>query len=210
MSIGLDRRIRQDLLNRLRWNVLGGLNNIEIACDTNKLTTYLPFFDHPAADESLGDEAPLSHIGAFSQDLATKEDMDLRLPEEYRYKPPADLTISNEDGRPITLRQFVTEVHAYLNLPDVMGDIKKMKAAFLGHPVTREDGSQGRNTIYGHPVKLPEEVQFFFTSTMIFERDGTVTFRLSLFLEGELSQSAEEFWTGRQRRAREYEMERQA
>jgi hypothetical protein len=106
--------------------------------------------------------------------------MDLRLPEEYRYKPPADLTISNEDGRPITLRQFVTEVHAYLNLPDVMGDIKKMKAAFLGHPVTREDGSQGRNTIYGHPVKLPEEVQFFFTSTMIFERDGTVTFRLSL------------------------------
>jgi hypothetical protein len=47
MSMGLDRRIFQSLLNRLRWNVLGGLDSIEIACGPYEQTSYLPFFDHP-------------------------------------------------------------------------------------------------------------------------------------------------------------------
>jgi hypothetical protein len=82
MSFGLDRRIRRDLLHRLRWNVLGDLDNIEIACDTNKQTTYLLFFDYPAADKSLGDEALLSRISACSHDLGTKADLDMDYDEE--------------------------------------------------------------------------------------------------------------------------------
>jgi hypothetical protein len=54
MSFGLDRRIRRDLLHRLRWNVLG----------------------------DLGDEAPLSRISACSHDLGTKADLDMDYDEE--------------------------------------------------------------------------------------------------------------------------------
>jgi hypothetical protein len=204
----LNRRIRHDLLNRLRWNVLGDLDNISIARDSRKQTTYLPFFDHPAANESLADP-PLSRIEAFSHDILMKEDMELEYDEEDRYKPPANLSINNEDGRPITLRQFITEANAYLNQPEIMEDIKNVKALFLGYLVTRPDGSQGKDIIYGHPGKLPEDVEFFFWRAMVFEREGTVTFDMWMFLDGEFV-GAERFWVDRLRRAYEYEQERQA
>jgi hypothetical protein len=38
MSMGLDRHVRQDLLNRLCWNVLGSLDAIEILCKLYKQT----------------------------------------------------------------------------------------------------------------------------------------------------------------------------
>jgi hypothetical protein len=209
MDIAPDHRIRQDLLSRLRWSILGGLDNIEIAFGPHDQPTWLPFFGHSSANESLS-EPPLSHVEAYSQDCASRRDMDIGAPEEYRYKMPANLSINNLDGRPITLGQFVTEVHAYLNRVEIIEDIKKIKGAFRGHTVTRKDGSRGKEIVYGRPPRLPEDIEIFLAWVMVWEVEGTVTFRISLFLEGELPLDAERFWANRLRKAYVYEQERQA
>lgn len=49
-------------------------------------------------------------MGKF--DLSYDSDGDL---EMCPYRPPPSLIFENEDGRSITLRQFVTKVHAYLS-----------------------------------------------------------------------------------------------
>jgi hypothetical protein len=74
-----------------------------------------------------------------------------------------------------------------------MHDIKGMKAAFLVYSVTRRDGSQGWDMIYGRPVILPEDVVFFFSSAEVFERDELGTFNMSLFLDEETSLNGEGF-----------------
>jgi hypothetical protein len=201
----LHRRIRHDLLNRLRWNVLDSLDNITILCEPYEQNNYLPFFTHPSADESLA-SPPLNRVSAFSHDISMREDLDMEADEEDQYKGPVNLSINNEDCSPITMRHFVTEVTTYLNRPEIMQDIRETKAAFLGHPVTRPDGSQGRDIIYGHPVTLDEDVEFWFSTGFIFEKEGVVTVQLKLFLDGEFSQTEEQFWALRVRKVKEYEV----
>jgi hypothetical protein len=90
-----------------------------------------------------------------------------------------------------------------------MDDIKGVKALFLGHAITRLDGSLGRDIIYEHPAKLPEDVEFFFWWAMVFEREGRVTFAMWVFLDGEFV-GKERFWVERLRRACEYEIKHRA
>lgn len=79
--------------------------------------TTVPLFDHALAEAGLGTPS-LSRIQVNSReclekfDLSYDSDGDLELCD---YQPPPSLIIENEDGRSITLRQFVTEVHAYSN-----------------------------------------------------------------------------------------------
>ncbi|KAF1942658.1 hypothetical protein EJ02DRAFT_433896 [Clathrospora elynae] len=196
MSLGPDRRIPQDLLCRLCWKILGDLPMSKLHADLtrNRLTSL--------ASPSL------NRISAYSKDLELKEDLDSDYDEEDQYKSPANLDIHNEDGRPITLRQFMTEVHAYLNRLDIIEDIKSVKAMFLGHLVTREDETQGRDIIYGHLVKLDKDVAFFFARPLVFEREGAVNFRLSLFLDGETHMDPEGFWASRLKLAHLFVQER--
>jgi hypothetical protein len=109
------------------------------------------------------------------------------------------------------LRQFVTEVHAWLNQPVIMHDIKGMKATFLWHPVMRRpDRSQGRDIIYGRPVIFPKDMELFCSRAEVSERDELVTSSISLFLDGETSLNSERFWASQLKEARLIEQKRQA
>jgi hypothetical protein len=197
----LHRRIRHDLLNRLRWDVLAPISSITILCAPYEENIYLPFFSHPAADVSLA-SPPLSRISAYSRDISMREDLDMEADEEDQYKGPANLSINNHDN-PITMRQFVTEVHEYLNREDVMSVIKETKAIFYGTP--RADGT-GRDCVYEHLVTLPEDVEFWFWLGLMSELDGVVTVALNLFLEGEMMRTKKAFWALTVRKVKEYEV----
>lgn len=123
-------RIREDLLYRLRWNVVATLYNIEIAAGPYDQTTNVPLFGHPLADEPIADP-PFSRIDeVYIGECLDKVVFCYEIEEEYRYKPPPALTINNEDGNPITLGQFVTQTYAYLNVH--IKELKKAKGEFYG------------------------------------------------------------------------------
>jgi hypothetical protein len=149
MPIDIDERLRQDLLHRLRWDLTGTVEDVEIATGPYDQTVNVPFLGYPLADESLFDP-PLSCIAQINiRDLADKEDRDIYYPPDERYKPPAALKIDNEDGSPITLRQFVAEVQAYVRCN--ITEIKRVKGEMYGEPVTHADGTRGRNITSGAP-----------------------------------------------------------
>ncbi|USP76892.1 uncharacterized protein yc1106_04166 [Curvularia clavata] len=126
--------IRMDLLYRLRWNLLTDVHNTEIVLGIENEETIVPLFDHALADADLGVPS-LSHIEVNSRECLEKfylsydSDGDL---EMGGYRPPPPLIIKNEDGRSITLRQFVTEVHAYLN--EHLEEVKKAQWVRAAEP----------------------------------------------------------------------------
>ncbi|KAF2271379.1 uncharacterized protein EI97DRAFT_471252 [Westerdykella ornata] len=136
-------RIRMDLLYRLRWDLLADLHDIQIVVDTpnegrpfvfndslaasvGESTGFgptnhmpqerrIPLFDHSSAEEDLAVPG-LSRIEVCSSECLDKYDLSYdQIPESDGYQPPPSLIIENKDGKSITLRQFVTQAHAYLN-----------------------------------------------------------------------------------------------
>jgi hypothetical protein len=202
IAIDIDQCLRQDLLYRLQWDLSSTVEDVEIAAGPHDQTVKMPFLSHSLADESLFDP-PLSCIEQVNiRDLADKEDRDIYYPVEERYKPPAALKIENEDGSRITLRQFVTELHAYVHRN--MAEIKRAKGEMYGEPVTHADGTQGRNITCGRPVKLPKDVGVFFDMVMPAERDDGIWLRVSLWAEGERTYP-KGFWAHRLSMIRVYE-----
>lgn len=59
--VELGDRIRQDLLGRLRWNVLAPLEEVTVVTGPLGQTINVPLFDHPYANEPIADP-PLSCI----------------------------------------------------------------------------------------------------------------------------------------------------
>jgi hypothetical protein len=183
MSIDIEDRTRHDLLYRLRWNLLDSAEHIEIATGPLDQIINLPFLGHPLANESLFNP-PLSCIDEITiRDFADKEDQDIYYPKEERYKPPTALKITNSDGSPITLGQFVTELHTYVE--DNLEELKKVKGEMYGEHVTHADGSYGRNITAGRPVVLPNDVGIFFYTVMPIDRDGSIRLLVRLYAEGE-------------------------
>jgi len=121
-----------DLLYRLRWNLLADLQNIEIVWGPAEEEIVIPFFDHSSADADLGVPI-LSSVEVKSRECDEKFRLSYDSePEEDGYRPPSPLIIRNEDGGSITLRQFVTEVHAYLN--EHRGEVKKAQRVMAAEP----------------------------------------------------------------------------
>ncbi|KAF1840368.1 uncharacterized protein K460DRAFT_296082 [Cucurbitaria berberidis CBS 394.84] len=204
----MGHRIRHDLLYRLRWNIFAALDDIEIATGPHDQTTNLPFLGHPFADEFLT-EPPLSRIQVCIRECEQKYDSEYFEDEQYRYQSPAALTINNEGNHPITLGQFVTQAHAYLNRN--MKEIKKIKSENYGELVERSDGSQGRVVTNGHPVSLPNDIKFFFSWVWVMAINGNVTLGIYTYAEGEgFDRSIEVFWTNRLKNMHRHEQERQA
>ncbi|KAI4926510.1 hypothetical protein J4E85_006804 [Alternaria conjuncta] len=128
----VDDCIRLDLLCRLRWNLMTSLHNIEIVVGSEDEEKILPLIDHPYADEEIS-EPGLSRIEVNSCECLEKFDLSYdSSPEEDGYRPPPPLIIENEDGKHITLRQFVTEVHAYLN--EHLAELKKAQRVMAAEP----------------------------------------------------------------------------
>jgi hypothetical protein len=118
-----ESNIRMDLLYRLRWNLRADLHDIEIAVGVSDEEKLVSLFDHSSADESLALPGQSSLEVASSECLMRYENSYDGSPEPDGYRPPPPLFIENEDGKSITLRQFVTEVHAYIN--ENIAEIKK-------------------------------------------------------------------------------------
>lgn len=200
----LSDRIRMDLLFRLRWNILGSLDDVKIATGPHDQTALVPLFGCPLAEESLG-QPPISLIDkVWMTDCMSKRDFDYA-EEEYRYNPPAPLTITNQDGSPITLGQFVTRVHVYLN--ENMEELKKVKGELYGREVTREDGSTGRDIIDGQPY-LPPDIAFFFKRVDAGSVGEEVWISVSVWAEGEMGRSNDWFWSMQLRQAHLHEQKR--
>ncbi|KAH8628138.1 hypothetical protein IG631_17907 [Alternaria alternata] len=91
--------IRDDLLCRLRWNLLANLRNIEIVVGPKNEEKTIPLFDHPSTNDNIS-EPSLSRIEVNSRECLEKfypsYDSD---PEPDGYRPPPSLIVSNEDGR---------------------------------------------------------------------------------------------------------------
>lgn len=127
-----------DLLYRLRWNLRADLHNVEISVGTSNEERLVLLFDHSSADESLA-VLGLSSLEVASAECLDKHgnscDDDEGSPNPDSYWPPPSLFIEYEDGRAITLRQFVTEVHAYMN-----ENIAEVKKALCGQYTSSVDG----------------------------------------------------------------------
>ncbi|EMD61574.1 hypothetical protein GGP41_004175 [Bipolaris sorokiniana] len=128
----VDDCIRMDLLYRLRWNLLADLHDVEIVWGSRNEEEIGPFFEHASADADFGLPS-LSRLEVKSRECDEKfrlsYDSD---PTESSYQPPPPLIIQNEDGASITFRQFVTEVHAYLN--EHFEEVKKAQRVVAAEP----------------------------------------------------------------------------
>jgi hypothetical protein len=185
MITSLGQRIRQDLLWRLRWNVVDAAEDIQIATGPYDQSTNMPFVSHPLANESLFDP-PLSCINQIDiRDFGDQVDRDIYYSEEERYKPPAALRIENEDGVPITLRQFVTELHSYAKCH--LKELRKVKGVLYGEPVTHADGTQGRVITAGRPVRLPDDIAIYFHKVMPLYRNNGIWLSVTVYADGEVS-----------------------
>lgn len=108
---------------------------MEIATSSAEPVNYAPLFGHHLADKSLA-EPPLNridqvHINDCSEKASRQNRyLDDSDDETDRYNPPAPIDICNEDGNSITLGQFVTKVHVYLN--EHADEIKKVKSELYG------------------------------------------------------------------------------
>lgn len=197
-------RIRQDLLYRLRWNILTALDNIEIVTGPHNEESVIPFFGNSSANESIA-QPPLSRVEVSIGDCWSKRDYDYG-DEEDRYKPPAALFIENADGSPISVGQFVTQVHAYLN--ENMEEIKKVKGEIYGKDTKWDNGTIVRSVTYGQPY-LPPDIGIFFSQVNAPAIDGLIRLSVDLFAEGQCWISDDDFWATQLRQARRCEQKPQ-
>lgn len=103
-------RLRQDLFNKLHWRVFSPQNDIAVH-DGDALD---PFADHSVSSESIADP-PASRITARIQVCEDKSSVDHTDEEEYRYKSPESLVIEKRDEAPILFKDFIDQVHPFLN-----------------------------------------------------------------------------------------------
>jgi hypothetical protein len=105
-------RIRQDLLFRLRWDIGEPLENIELDDGFYKdgVERRKPFLSSDVAEASLADP-PVSHVTILLQDVLESQSFEMNS-DKYPYEP---LTIHNTDRKHITVKDFVTQLHAHFN-----------------------------------------------------------------------------------------------
>jgi hypothetical protein len=200
-------RIRQDLLYRLQWDVFGTLSDIRVVEQAgNANTSTTPFLVHSIASESLADP-PLTkisvHIGGCEEKAANDEHE-----EEWRYQPPSPIVIEHEDNTPITLKEFVTRTHEFLNAnkeiifkvedelyvePEDLGD--GMMVIGVG---TDNEGGDGEYFFRGG--NIPNGARFFFAEANLNEEDtDDYHINVDLFVEGGVDGSLEQFLARRDR-----------
>lgn len=110
IGVPLDR-IKQETVARLRWSILGSVEDIYIETGLHEDGTERrhPFLSHPLAMEPLT-VPPGSRIEIGSENISSAMHFHLA-PEDYPYELH---TIENTDGSPVTIKDFFIQVHKYL------------------------------------------------------------------------------------------------
>ncbi|KAI4626770.1 hypothetical protein J4E83_003923 [Alternaria metachromatica] len=183
----VDDCIRLDLLCRLRWNLLTGWHDIEIVVGSKDEEKIVPLIDHPYANEEIS-EPGLSRIEVNSRECLEKFDLSYdSSPEEDGYRPPPPLIIENEDGKHITLRQFVTEVHAYLN--EHLAELKRAQRVMAAEPWSE--------TMLFYRRALPRRTD-----------DGNIIVNVEMMPRAPDEETRKRLWAAQLRQAEHYEGKR--
>ncbi|KAH9863551.1 hypothetical protein J1614_009483 [Plenodomus biglobosus] len=180
--------IKQEVLSRLRWSILGSVEDIYIETELYQDGTdeRRPFLSHPVAMESLT-VPPVNRIQISSEDISGAMHFHLA-PEDYQYEPQ---TIENADGSPITIKDFVVQVHNHLNQHrDVIFNYRKMVG------FNRRSASPRASVDPGSPVSYYTEGKhdLFFKHASSSASSEPLMVNISTFLTGEMGKSAEAFW----------------
>ena len=209
-NVQLNDQARRVLFYRLHWNIRASVHEIEIATGPHGQTTNVALLGHAFANESIANP-PLSRIEVGIEECLQREDLEAEWNDEGNdgdydyhgdcdYQAPAALVINNENGRPITLGQFVTQVHDYLTC-----NLDEIRSIKLDHYRVRIVAAEGTNR---HPLGFPENTKIYFNGVSVAKRDGKVTFDVSLYVPGQTSWTNEEFWSIRHNFFHKYELER--
>ncbi|KAF1844223.1 uncharacterized protein K460DRAFT_290793 [Cucurbitaria berberidis CBS 394.84] len=207
-------RLRLDLLERLHWDVFGSLEDIQVK---NKKDILTPFSGHRIASESLANP-PFTNIEVNIDRCTQKAALDETNEDEDPYEAPEPLVINKEDGSPISLQDFVFQVHEYLNAnkeqlykcedemymnPVALGDgqqaVEVNPNDGEGVPDGDEDapGSEDESMERDHFLRsgnIPEGNRFFFDHAMLNEVDTyEYDIYVSVFVEGHMGLSLEKF-----------------
>lgn len=211
-------RIRQDLFNRLHWEVFGPQSNITVQ-DGNVLTS---FANHAIGLESIADP-PVSRITVRIEVCENRSSMDETDEEEYRYQPPEPLVIEKRNGAPISLKEFIDQVHPFLNANK--DEIYKCEDENYHQSTEQDDGynvdgvdvaesdgadedeDEDQPTEPNHFMRsgnIPTGSKIFFDKAQFNEPD-TDDFEvyISLYVEGNMGISSDQFWryrAGREQR----------
>ncbi|KAF1934836.1 hypothetical protein EJ02DRAFT_460880 [Clathrospora elynae] len=203
-------RIREDLLDRLYWNVFGLQSDIAVR-DGN---TLIPFANHAIGSEGIADP-PVSKITVNIQVCQEKYFMDETDEEEYRYQPPTPLVIEKQDGTPILLNEFINQVHPFLNANK--DEIFKCEDEIYTQPTELEDGSKfdgvdpaefegfdqdedqsTEPSLFIRSGNIPAGSKFFFDKAIFNELDmDEFEVYIDLFVEGNMGMSFDQFWEQR-------------
>lgn len=204
----LSDRLRGNFLDRLHWSIFGPLEDIRVK-DENDVFT--PFLGHDIASESLANP-PLTRIEVNIDSCMQKAAHDEHDEDDGRYKGPEPLIIDNMDGSSISLYDFVSEVHKYLN--ENKEELYKCEDELYISPTTLADGQQmvdiipndGEFTDYNSEDEsteqnyflesgnIPEGNRFYFDRAELIEADiGVYHIYVSVFVEGDLGLSLETF-----------------
>lgn len=206
-------RLRDDLLERLRWDVFGSLNDIQVKDPGNALT---PFMGASIASESLA-SPPFTKISVYIDVCEEKRNMDEQ-EEEDRYAAPEPLIIDKEDGSSISLHDFVSQVHSYLNVNKE--EIMQCEDELYMNPVDLGDGvkavevvpddddrdwadGSGEDHEFSHFLRsgnIPEGSRVFFDRAMINQIDQEeYSIHVVLFVEGDNGETLDLFWERKNR-----------
>ncbi|KAJ4372833.1 hypothetical protein N0V86_008199 [Didymella sp. IMI 355093] len=205
-------RIRQDIFDRLHWIVFGPQSDITVQ-DGNALT---PFANHAIGPESIADP-PVSRITVRIQVCENKSSMDRTEEEEYRYQPPEPLVIEKRNGAPILLKEFISQVHPFLNANK--DDIYRCEDENYSQPTELEDGTKfdgvdpaefdGANeyededqptepNLFMRSGNIPTGSKFFFDDAQFNEADtNDFEVYIGLFVEGNMGIPSDQFWRHR-------------
>lgn len=194
-------RIRQDLLSRLHWNIFGPLSEITVRDGP----TLALLAHHAIKSESIA-IPPLSKVTVHMDVCQEKYAMDEH-DEEDRYQPPAPLVIEKPAGTPISIEDFVTHVHAFLNANKE--EIFKCEDEFYMLPTRLDDGTTfvgvdpdefnlGDDSRFYRSGNIPANTRFFFDEARFNEVDeDELEIYVVLFVDGNMGTSFDEFWARR-------------
>jgi hypothetical protein len=183
--------------SRLRWRLFSDFDEILVEeREESRVTGLLPFKNHPIATEPAT-LTGLTNLEIDIEDLVVKQSND-SAEEEWRYHAPTPLRVETEEGHPITVGDIVGRLHEYLNTHK--NDIVEAINDIAGDDTVVEvvDG-------YGNAFLSFDKNQPLFFESLVSDYkmdNGQHRVSVSLFWEGDLGSTLEDFWKLRESLAR--------
>jgi hypothetical protein len=179
-------RIRQEILTRLRWSILGSVEDIlvEDGLKEDGTEQLRPFLSHALALEDVAVPSA-SRMVVYSKDVSSGM-IHKRVPKEDQPRP---VLIEHADGSPITVKQFVIAAHEYLSQhKDKIINNRKFLLQIPLLPITVPE-PEDRDLSFD-PDK--HDLSFKLAQGTSFP-DGSMSVSVEVFLEDEMGKSAEAF-----------------